>query len=90
MRRAKEFYCGQLLMALEDTMEQMLWLGEQAVTVGRVANPRDLIAGIERVTPDQIRRAARLLFTVPRMRLAVVGPVPKSDAPALRAICGAA
>ncbi len=43
LRRAKEFYRGQLLMGLEDTMEHMLWMGEQAVTVGWIAQPQDLL-----------------------------------------------
>ncbi len=87
LQRAKEFYRGQLLMSLEDTMEQMLWMGEQATTVGRVARPQDLLEALDRVTPKHIRRAAQLLFTSPRLFLAVVGPIPTSETSRLRSAC---
>ena len=74
-------------MNLEDTMEQMLWIGEQAVTIGRVWDPKDLIAAIDRVTATQIRELARLLFLSRRMYLAAIGPVDAPAAAALRQAC---
>ena len=90
LRRAKEFYRGQLAMGLEDTMEHMLWMGEQAVTVGRISRPQDVLAGINRVTAPQIRQVARMLFRPERLYLAAIGPVPASQADALRQLCGRA
>jgi predicted Zn-dependent peptidase len=37
LRRAKEYYKGQLLFALEDTMSHMLWLGEKVVSGRRIS-----------------------------------------------------
>ena len=87
LRRAKDFYRGQLLMGLEDTMEHMLWMGEQTVTVGRVAHPHDVIEALERVTPQQVQRAARVLFSPQQLSLAVIGPVPEHQTDALRELC---
>ncbi|MBI4322694.1 MAG: insulinase family protein [Candidatus Omnitrophica bacterium] len=87
LRRAKDFYAGQLLMGLEDTMDHMLWMGEQAVTVGRIADARDVIQALERVSPEQIRRAARALFTPERCYLTAIGPVPEEEAEILRTLC---
>ena len=87
LRRAKEFYQGQLLMGLEDTMEHMLWMGEQVITVDRVASAHDLVKDLERVTPRDIQRAARAHFTPRRTFLAVIGQVPEQDALALRRLC---
>ena len=87
LSRAKEFYRGQLVMNLEDTMEQMLWVGEQAVTIGRVWDPKDLVAAIDRVTPAQIKELAQLLFLSRRMYLAAIGPVDAPSAAALRQAC---
>ena len=87
LRRAKDFYAGQLLMGLEDTMDHMLWMGEQAVTVGRISDAHDVIAALERVTPEQIRRAARALFTPERCYLTAIGPVPEEEAKILRTLC---
>ena len=75
LRRAKDFYGGQLLMGLEDTMDHMLWIGEQAITVNRVAEPRQVIECLERVTPAEIQTVARALFTPQRLYLAAIGPV---------------
>jgi predicted Zn-dependent peptidase len=89
LQRAKEFYRGQLLMGLEDTGEHMLWIGEHVMTVGRVSNPDDVIAAINRVTPQQIREAARRLFDAARMYLAVIGPIEERHTASLQALCGA-
>ena len=87
LRRAKDFYAGQLLMGLEDSMEHMIWMGEQLVTAGDVSVMQDVIAAVERVTAEQIQQAARMLFTPARLSLAVIGPVPKPEAARLEHAC---
>ena len=87
LRRAKEFYTGQLTMGLEDTMDHMCWMGEQAITVGRVGRPEDVISSIERVTAAQIQQVARLLFQAGHLYMAAIGPIPLQQAVALRALC---
>ena len=89
LRRAKDFYNGQLLIGLEDTMDQMLWIGEQAITVNRVGTAQEVIDAIERVRPDQVRQAAQRLFTARHVFLAVIGPVPEQNRPALQRLCEA-
>lgn len=73
-RRAKEFYRGQLLMTLEDTMEHMLWLGESFVLDHHLPDVPRMLRMLERVTLHDIQHAARHLFTANRLRLAIVGP----------------
>ncbi len=87
LQRAKDYYAGQLLMGLEDTMDHMLWIGEQAVTVGRIAEPEYLLAHLEKVTERDIQRVARHLFTTANMHLAVVGPIGEPDASQLSTLC---
>ncbi|MBI3319593.1 MAG: insulinase family protein [Candidatus Omnitrophica bacterium] len=87
LRRAKEFYGGQLLMGLEDTMEQMLWIGEQMITVGRTAEAKDLLAHLNRVTAEQIQHVARWLFTSPRFHVAAIGPLAEQQASTLQDLC---
>lgn len=81
LRRAQEFYGGQLLMGLEDTLEHMLWMGEHLMTVGRLSGPRDLLAHMERVSPQQVQQTARRLFTARQLFLTAIGQVsvPASD-----------
>ena len=87
LRRAKDYYAGQLLMGLEDTMDHMLWMGEQAVTVGRVAQPERLLAHLAKVTARDIRRVARHLFLTPRLHLVVGGPIGERDAARVERLC---
>lgn len=87
LRRAKDYYAGQLLMGLEDTMDHMLWIGEQAVTVGRVGKPDVLLAHLARVTARDIQRVARQLFIPGRMHLAVVGPIAETETARLAELC---
>lgn len=87
LRRAKDYYAGQLEMGLEDTMDHMLWMGEQAVTVGRVANPQWLLQHLERVTAADLRRVARRLFVTEALQMAVVGPIEEALSPRLAALC---
>ena len=89
LRRAKEFYRGQLLMGLEDTAEHMLWVGEHVMTVGRVSVPEDVVEAMERVTPQQVQAAAQRLFEASRVFLAVIGPVEERQAASLHTLCAA-
>ncbi len=87
LRRAKEYYAGQLLMGLEDPMDHMLWSGEQAVTVRRVAPPEQLLRHLEQVAARDIRRVARALFVTPKLHVAVVGPLGEPEASRLTEVC---
>ena len=79
LKRAKDYYAGQLMMGLEDSMDHMLWMGEQAIAVGRIARPEALLEHLKRVTVADIRLVARKLFTTERMRVAVIGPLSQAD-----------
>jgi len=87
LRRAKDYYAGQLLMGLEDTMDHMLWMGEQAVTVGRIAQPERLLAHLAKVTVRDIQRVARHLFLTKRLHLVVGGPIGERDAARVERLC---
>jgi len=87
LTRAKDYYTGQLLMGLEDTMDHMLWMGEQAVTVGRIARTETLLRHVARVTERDVRRVARHLFVTEKLHLAIVGPIADPEASRLAALC---
>ncbi len=75
LRRAKEYYKGQLLFALEDTMSYMLWFGEKIITNEKELNVKKILDKVERVKPDDLMRMANDLFTDENMNLAVIGPI---------------
>ncbi len=74
LRRAKEYYKGQLLFALEDTMSHMLWLGEKVVSGEKDLTSKPILEKVEAVTVEDIMRVANNVFKDNSMSLAVIGP----------------
>ena len=68
-------------------MDHMLWIGEQAVTVGRIARPQKLLTYLAKVTERDIQRLARQLFLTPKLHVAVVGPVVEPELSRLANLC---
>jgi predicted Zn-dependent peptidase len=75
LRRAREYYRGQLLFALEDTMSHMLWIGEKVIAGEKDVSVKGILAKIDTVTPDDMLRVAGELFRQASLNLAVIGPV---------------
>lgn len=73
--RAKEFYKGQLLFTMEDTMSLMLWLGEKIIAGEKEFDIEKIIDRIEAVTEDDMIRIAADIFKDDNMNLAVIGPI---------------
>ncbi|MCM8760892.1 MAG: insulinase family protein [Candidatus Omnitrophica bacterium] len=75
MRRAKEYYKGQLLFALEDTMSHMLWLGEKLIAGEKDISVKDILDRVEKVTQDDLMRIAQEIFRDANLNLAAIGPI---------------
>ena len=75
LRRAKEYYRGQLLFALEDTMSHMLWLGEKIISGEKDFSVKSILARIEAVTPEDLMRMANDMLKNDAISLAVIGPI---------------
>jgi len=73
--RAKEYYKGQLLFALEDTMSRMLWIGERLISGEKDFTVKAILDRIDRISPDDITRVAKDTMKNENLHLAVVGPV---------------
>jgi len=71
--RAREFYKGQLLLGLEDTLDQMLWMGEHLSAEGNIPTPEEVVSEIEELRPDDVRRVAKRVFVDSRLNLAAIG-----------------
>ncbi len=74
LKRAKEFYLGQMDLGLENSMNQMLWAGEGVVSLDRCKTPEEVTRQVERVTADDLKRVAGDIFRTDSLNLAVVGP----------------
>jgi predicted Zn-dependent peptidase len=74
LRRAKDFYLGQLELGLENSMNQMLWAGESAVTLNRCRSTEEILDRVQKVTAEDIQKVAKNLFKDETLNMALVGP----------------
>jgi predicted Zn-dependent peptidase len=83
VRRARDYVIGQVELGEESTENQMNWVGEQILGYGKVIHPDRIKTRLQKVTPAEIRNAARDFFRPEAMNLALVSPL-KSAAPLKR------
>jgi predicted Zn-dependent peptidase len=75
LRRARDYIFGQLDLSLENTENQMTWLGEQYLGYGKIITPEEVKEKLSEVTPRDIRQVARDFFRPDRLSLAMVSPL---------------
>jgi len=73
LKRAKEFFRVQLLMALEDTVEHMLWLGDYVTTLNKLPDREKIINKVVAVTVSDIKRVAGSIFKGSNLNIALIG-----------------
>jgi len=78
-RRAKEFYLGQLSLALEDTMEYMLWMGESVACLDKVYSLEQIVKEVNKVSLPDVGAVAKQIFKHEIINLALIGPLEKSE-----------
>ena len=74
LRKAKEFIKGRIQLRMEDTRAVSSWLGGQELLRNEVLTVDEILAAIEAVTEEDVRRVSRDLLRPERMHLAIVGP----------------
>jgi predicted Zn-dependent peptidase len=86
LHKARELSKGRLLLRMEDTRAVSGWIGGQEMLNGAVRTPDEVVALIDAVTTDDVKRVARHVLDEQQLSLAIVGPF-KSErrfAPLLR------
>jgi len=73
--RAKDYFIGQTTLGLEDTMEHMIWIGESIISHNRFRTLKEVMEGVHKITPGDIRRIARQILNEAKYNLAIVGPI---------------
>lgn len=74
-KRAKDFYLGQLMLALEDTLDQMSWIGESAASLDKIFSLEQVVSQMGKVKIEDVREAAQQIFNKNRLNLALIGPL---------------
>jgi len=85
-KRAQEYYMGQSLLGLEDTMDQMLWLGGGVISNDKVKSIGDIIKKIKAVTRADIKRVASEILNPQRLNMAVIGPLTEEQQKELKGL----
>ncbi len=85
-KRAQEYYRGQFLLGLEDTMDKMLWMGGIIISNDKVKTVSEALKKIKAVTKNDIKRVAREILATQRLNCAIIGPMSEVQQKVLRAI----
>jgi predicted Zn-dependent peptidase len=75
LRRAKDHLKGSLMLGLESTSSRMSHLARQEMYRDRTAGLDEMLAAIERVTPEDVLRLADRFFTNGSLAVTVLGNV---------------
>ena len=74
LKRAKDHLKGSLMLSLENTASRMSHLARQEIYFDRHFGLDETLAGVQRVTTDDIQRVARDLFSNGSLAATVLGP----------------
>jgi predicted Zn-dependent peptidase len=77
LRRAKDHLKGSLMLSLENTASRMSHLARQEIYFERHFGLDETLAGVERVTAEDVTRVAGELFANGSLAATVVGPSPR-------------
>ncbi len=77
LQKAKGHLLGGLMLGLETSDDLASFYGGQETLTGKLLSPQEITRAIKKVTPEEIREAARDFFLSPKLNLAVIGPYPK-------------
>ena len=75
LRRASDYLAGQIDLSLENSENQMMWVGEQWLGYGKIIPPSQVKKRLGEVTATEVRTAARDIFRPERFTLALVSPL---------------
>jgi predicted Zn-dependent peptidase len=84
LKRAKEYYLGQLSISLEDTLEHMFWIGESTITLNKTYTLKDIEEKVKKISAREIMLLAREIFLPQRRKLVLLGPVEESEGQLLK------
>ena len=79
MDKARNFSKGRLVLSLEDPRGTILFGLRSEVLEGRIREPDDVLAEIDRVTVEDVQRVAQDVIRENRLNLAVIGPFDDPD-----------
>jgi len=75
LAKAKEYYAGNMAMALESSDAVAHYVGDQALNHKKIQTPQEIEKKLRAVTAKQIQTLAKQIFTTENLYLAIVGNI---------------
>jgi predicted Zn-dependent peptidase len=79
LEKARSFAKGRFVLQLETPQNLLLFGLRREVLEGRVADPTEVLEGLDAVTAEDVQRVAQDLISDDRLRLALIGPFDDAD-----------
>jgi predicted Zn-dependent peptidase len=79
LEKARNFAKGRFVLQLESPQGTIMYGLRREVLEGRAVEPSDVLAELDRVTADDLRRVARDIVGADGLKLAVIGPFDDSE-----------
>lgn len=73
LKQAQDYVIGQSEISLENTENQMIWLGEQLLGGGTFQTPEEIKQAVSRTTAAEIQKILQELLRPERYNLAIIG-----------------
>ncbi|MDP2939347.1 MAG: pitrilysin family protein [Candidatus Omnitrophota bacterium] len=77
--RAKEYFLGQLSLALEDTLEHMFWIGESTSALDKIFTKQEIFEKVQQIKREDLLRVARGIFKKNNFNLALIGKLGQKE-----------
>ena len=79
LSKARNFAKGRLVLSLEDPRGTILFGLRSEVLEGKTREPDEVLAGLDAVTVEDVRRVAADIVSEEKLNLAVIGPFDDAD-----------
>ncbi|MDP2684297.1 MAG: pitrilysin family protein [bacterium] len=77
LRKAKDYLEGKLTLKLETSDDVASWLAKQELLENRIISPAKLMAKLEKVSLQDIKKVANDIITTNKLNLSLIGPFDK-------------
>jgi len=74
LARVKDMIRGRLVIQMEASDNIASWYAKQAIQDEKILSPEAYLKLLQKITPEDLKRVAREIFTEDRLNLAVIGP----------------
>ena len=75
LNKAKELFKGRIFLRMEDSRSVSGWMGSQEILIGKILTVDEVIAIVDAITAEELKKVAGDILLGEKLRLAAVGPI---------------